>query len=113
LIRVWAEVEREDFINATVMIGLTFVDQYGAERFESFIGRVVGFKNGELYKNLGDGSPADTLCVECHDGEIRDYPFDLDVFEPADPGIYKLPDGATIENPDYILQWRITEPAKH
>ena len=106
-------MDKEDLIGATAMIGLRFVDQHGAERFESYIGRILEFKQEERYESLDDGSPTDTMLVECHDGEVREYPFDPSVIDPADPGIYELPDGATIENPDYLMQWRVTEPAKH
>jgi hypothetical protein len=106
-------MEQEDLIDATVLVSLKFVDEKGGERFEAYIGRIVGFQSSDQYESLDDGSSVDIMLVECHDGEVREYPFNLEVFEPADPGFYELTDGATIENPDYLLQWDVTEPAKH
>ena len=96
------------------MVGLTFVDTRGAERHEAYIGRIreIGPEAGQ-FKSLDDGTDSEMMLVECHDGKVRKYPFDLGSLEPADPGFYELPDGATIENPDYEMHWRVSEPAKH
>ena len=106
-------MKQKDLIDATALVSLKLVDEKGNERFEAYIGRIAGFQPSDQYENLDDESPVDIMLVECHDGEVREYPFDPEVFEPADPGFYELSDGATIENPDYLLQWRVTEPAKH
>ena len=96
------------------MVGLTFVDEHGAERREAYIGRIREIRLEEgRFESLDDGSQGEMMLVECHDGEVREYPYDPDALEPADPGLYELPDGATIENPDYEMHWRIKEPAKH
>ena len=106
-------MDQEDLIDATAIVSLRFVSATGEERFETYTGRIVGFQPSDQYESLEDGSSADVMLFEGHDGEVRTYPFDPGVFEPADPGCYELNDGATMENPDYIIEWRVTEPVKH
>ena len=106
-------MDQQYLIDATAIVSLRIVSEKGDERFETYTGRIVGFQPGNQYKSLDDGSSTDVMLFECHDGEIREYPFESSVFKPADPGFYELNDGATIENPDYILEWRVTEPVKH
>ena len=106
-------MDQQDLIDATAIVSLRIVSEKGDERFETYTGRIVGFQPGNQYKSLDDGSSTDVMLFECHDGEIREYPFESSVFKPAYPGFYELNDGATIENPDYILEWRVTEPVKH
>ena len=106
-------MDQEDLIDATAIVSLRIVNGKGDERFETYIGRIASFQPSGQYESLDDGSPTDVMHFECHDGVVREYPYDPSVFEPADPGFYELKDGSTIENPDYILEWHVTEPAKH
>ncbi|GAB5350559.1 hypothetical protein [Qipengyuania sp. 483] len=106
-------MDQEDLIDATAIVSLRFVSETGEERFETYTGRIAAFQPSDKYESLEDGSSTDVMLFECHDGEVRKYPFDPSVFEPANPGFYELNDGATIENPDYIIEWRVTEPVKH
>jgi hypothetical protein len=107
----WTE---RDLVGSTVLIGLTFVSANGDERLQTYIGKINEFKPaGEEFENLNDGQDSAALLVDCHDGETREFPFSREAIEVADPGFYELPDGATIENPDFEMHWRITEPAKH
>lgn len=102
----------EDLIGASILVGLTFVDSDGLERHESYIGYINAIAADDTFESL-DGSNSRTITVECHDGETRSFPFDDDSLDPADPGFYELPDGATIEDPDYEMHWRVTAPTKH
>ena len=106
-------MDQRDLIEATAIVSIRIVSEKGEERFETFTGRIAGFRSSDDYESVEDGTPTDTMLFACHDGEVREYPYDPSVFEPTEPGFYEISDGATIENPDYIIEWRVTEPVKH
>jgi len=103
-----------DFVGSIFVIGLTFVEPDGSERFESYVGTVKEFDvdNGE-FEDLDDGSDSAALIIECHDGQVRTFPFQSDTIEVAESGIYELPDGTTVEDQDYEMHWRITPPTRN
>lgn len=107
-------MDLDNFLGASMVIGLTFVEADGAERREAYIGHVVEIRSvGCEFENIEDNSGSAELVIECHDGETRTFPFSPEAIDPADPGFYELNDGATIENPDYEMLWRITAPLKN
>jgi hypothetical protein len=107
-------MEAKDLVGSSILIGLTFVESDGSERLESYIGRIVEVgANDESFENLDDSETSLVIVAECHDGGTRTFPFDRTAINPANSGFYELPDGATIEDPDFEMHWHITAPTKH
>ena len=103
-------MDSADLIGGSVLVGLTFVANDGSETYESYVGRILDVRvDGDKFESL-DGSDSEIVLVKCHDGTVREYPFDPEAIGPADPGFYELPDGATIDNPDFEMSWRVTAP---
>ena len=90
----------------SVMIALTFVTADGTETQEAYIGESKGFTN-----DSDQFDEALVMLVQCHDGEVRHFPWEDDILEPAEPGIYELNnDEASIEDPDFTMHWRVSAP---
>lgn len=106
-------MDARDLVGASFLIGMTFVDQRGSERKQAYVGRVRKIAVSDSYESVDDGSHGETMTIECHDRQTREFPFEPSAIEVADPGFYELPDGATIEDLHYEMHWRIKEPAKH
>jgi hypothetical protein len=107
-------MEPDDLVGASMVVGLTFVENDQSERYETYAGHVRETRAADDgFNSLDDNSNPPVIVIECHDGETREFPFDNEAIEPADPGIYKLPDGTTVENPDYQMLWRITAPIRN
>ena len=107
-------MEKDDLIGASVLVELTIVSFEGEERSEAYFGSIKGFeRDAERFQSLDGDEPAEIMIIECHDGQVREFPYDGDSLDVPDPGEYELPDGARMDSPDYFMSWRMTEPAKH
>ncbi len=105
---------KEDLIGATVLVDLTIVPAKGGERRETYFGRIVSIEPEDgRYAGLEDGANADVLTVECQDGQAREFPYDGGALDVLDPGEYEVSDGTRADNIDYLISWRMIEPAKH
>ena len=107
-------VAKEDLIGANVLVDLTIVSPKGDERRETYFGRIKSIEP-EIgrFEGLEDGSDADVLKVTCNDGREREFPYRGEALDVLDPGEYELPDGSRADNLDYLISWRMVEPAEH
>lgn len=95
--------QAEAMLGKVVLVSLTCMNDYGdLEAFEQFAGEILRITN------------EDGLVVKRQDsGEEFSLPPDLDHYQPAKPGDYKLAESETIiENPDYLVEWDIYPPDK-
>jgi hypothetical protein len=107
-------MQKEDLIGASVLMDLTIVSPAGEERREAYIGHIKSIEvDLERFEGLEDRRPAELMTVDCHDGQAREFPYDGEALDVMNPGSYELPDGTTIDDPDYFISWRMIEPAKH
>ncbi len=100
---VFDPAQAEAMIGKTVLVSLTCMNDYGdLDAFEQFAGEILRVTN------------EDGLVVKRADnGEEFNLPPDLDHYQPAEPGSYKLAESeAIIENPDYLVEWDIYPPDK-
>lgn len=88
------------------MIGLTSVAPDGSKRLDSLVGEIVGFTE------QSDEFDDEVMIIRCSDGVERHYPWVDDILEVASPGFYTLPNGATIDNPDFEMHWTVHEAAE-
>jgi hypothetical protein len=81
-------------IGKQLLVGITLRDRDGAvlER-RQFYGAVTEVVDGVVVLRHADG---ETL-----------LPADPVAYEPARPGVYRLPSGIEIENPDYLSVWDV------
>lgn len=95
--------QAEKMLGKTVLVSLTCMNDYGdLEAFEQFSGAIVRINN------------EDGLVVHRDDSdEDFSLPPDLDHYQQAKPGDYKLAESETIvKNPDYLVEWDIYPPDK-
>ncbi len=93
--------QAESMIGKTVLASLTCMNNFGdLDAFEQFSGVIVRINN------------EDGLVVKRDDnGEEFSLPPDLDHYQPAEPGDYKLVESdAVVSNPDYLVEWDIYPP---
>lgn len=98
----WDAPKAASLDGALVLVGITRVGPEGTEQSQ-FYGTVIEVSqhDGVLIRLEGRNS-----------GETYRLPPDLDAFEPAAPGDYRLRStGETVKDPDYVTSWTITPPA--
>ncbi len=78
----------------TILASLRKIDDEGCESFDTFFGTVVTFDEN-------------TVRVRRENGTEVSLPYDEEVYEPAEPGLYELKDGSTFENPSFIARWTV------
>ena len=87
------------YLEKVVVVGIAHVDATGAERHEQFAGTIDRF--------MGEGEDAAVVLL-CHDGVERAFPWDPENLSAVEPGTYRLnDDGATIRDPDYVMQFAV------
>jgi len=94
-------VRHEDLIGKRVLVGLTFVsaDDEVLEQ-EQFVGTVVS------------ADAEDGVELQLDDGSRRTLPPDLDAFEEAAPGDYRLRStGEVVTDPDFLSTWTLRHGA--
>ncbi len=87
----------------TVLVSLTCMNDFGdLEAFEQFCGPILRINNEDgLVVMRGDTNEEFSL------------PPDLDHYQLASPGDYKLAESdALVTNPDYLVEWDIYPPDK-
>lgn len=100
---VFDSKQAETMIGKTVLVSLTCMNDFGdLEAFEQYAGEILRINNEE------------GLVLERADtGEEFNLPPDLDHYQQAKPGDYKLAESETIiNNPDYVVEWDIYPPDK-
>jgi len=100
---VFEPKQAETMIGKTVLVSLTCMNDFGdLEAFEQFFGPIIRINN------------EDGLVVKRGDtGEEFSIPPDLDHYQVAKPGDYKLAESDTIiNNPDFLVEWDIYPPDK-
>lgn len=98
---VFDAAQAETMIGKTVLVSLTCMNDFGdLEAFEQFTGKIFRINN------------EDGLVVFREDIEEEfSLPPDLDHYQAAKPGDYKLAESDTIVNdPDYVVEWDIYPP---
>ncbi len=93
----------EKMLGKTVLVSLTCMNDFGdLAAFEQFSGEILRVNN------------EDGLVVKRADTEEEfSLPPDLDHYQPAEPGEYKLAESeAVVSNPDYLVEWDIYPPDK-
>lgn len=98
----WDVQRAESLDGATVLVGITFVSPEGDEQ-------------SQFYGTVMDVSPVDGITLRLEgqrSGETYTLPPDLDAFEPAAPGEYRLRStGEVLIDPDFTTSWTINAPA--
>ena len=95
--------QAEKMIGKTVLVSLTCMNDFGdLEAFEQFFGPILRIDNEDgLVVKRGDTD------------EEFSIPPDLDHYQIAKPGDYKLAESDTIvSNPDFVVEWDIYPPDK-
>jgi hypothetical protein len=91
------------YVGKYILVGVTYVDHTGAELRRQQMHGVIdsASRNGIQISLRG-----------AYKGHSWNMPPDLRAIHPAEPGKYTLHmTGETIENPDLLSTWTITEPA--
>jgi len=78
----------------TILASLRKIDNQGCESFDTFFGTVITYN-----ENI--------VRVRRSNGEEVSLPYDEEVYEPAEPGVYELKDGSTFEDPSFVAQWTV------
>jgi hypothetical protein len=95
------ETDRDEFLGAVVVVGISFVGGEGGERRQQYAGTIDRFQ--------GEGEDA-TMILLCHDALERAFPWDPENLQEVEPGRYKLnDDGAVVQDPDYVMQFVVHE----
>ncbi len=100
---VFDPAQADKMLGKTVLVSLTCMNDYGdLQAFEQFAGKILRITN------------EDGLVVERQDTQEEfNLPPDLDHYEAAKPGQYKLAESeVVIENPDYLVEWDIYPPGQ-
>jgi len=100
---VFDAAQAQKMMGKTVLVSLTCMNDFGdLEAFEQFVGKVLRITN------------EDGLVVMREDtAEEFNLPPDLDHYQVAKPGDYKLAEtDAVISNPDYVVEWDIYPPGE-
>lgn len=100
---VFDPAQAEAMIGKTVLVSLTCMNDYGdLEAFEQFAGKILRINN------------EDGLVIKRDDSEEEfNLPPDLDHYQPAKAGDYKLAESEqVVSNPDYLVEWDIYPPDK-
>ncbi|MCW9047438.1 MAG: hypothetical protein OQK46_05105 [Gammaproteobacteria bacterium] len=95
--------QAEKMIGKTVLVSLTCMNDFGdLDAFEQFSGPILRINND------------DGLVVQRKDtDEEFSLPPDLDHYQAAKPGDYKLAESDVIvTNPDFVVEWDIYPPDK-
>lgn len=101
---VFDPVQAESMIGKTVLVSLTCMNDFGdLDAFEQFAGKILRVNNEDGLVVLNE-----------QDGEEFNLPPDLDHYQAAKPGDYKL-EGSDIvvSNPDFLVEWDIYPPDKN
>jgi hypothetical protein len=96
------DAEAAMFIGKHALVGLTFVNADGTLRKQVQVhGRITAVDESVITMRLHGSDEEFTL------------PPDLESFEPAEPGEYRLrTTGEVVVNPDLLASWTITAPAE-
>jgi len=100
---VFDPAQAEKMLGKTVLVSLTCMNDFGdLDAFEQFSGEILKI-------NHEDG----LVVMRADTGEEFSLPPDLDHYQQAKPGDYKLAESDTIvKNPDYLVEWDIYPPDK-
>jgi len=99
---VWDGRKAASLDGALVLVGITQIGPEDTEQSQ-FYGTVIEVSQQDGVLMWLEGKRA---------GETFRLPPDLDAFEPAPPGEYRLrTTGETVSDPDYTTSWTITPPA--
>jgi len=100
---VFDAAQAESMVGKTVLVSLTCMNDFGdLEAFEQFSGKVLRINNEDGLVVLRDDS-----------NEEFSLPPDLDHYQKAKPGEYKLAESETVvTNPDFVVEWDIYPPDK-
>jgi hypothetical protein len=99
---LWDDEIAETMVGATILVGVTHLRADGSERDRQQMHGVIAevTRSGVTIRLEGQRA-----------GETYSLPPDLNAFEPAAPGSYRLHStGEVIEDPDYTTTWSITDP---
>jgi hypothetical protein len=83
-----------NLINKTILVSKRVIDNEGIEHFDTFFGTVQ--KANE-----------NTVVVIKVNGQEELIPYDEEVYESAEEGLYELCDGSVCENPDFIAEFLV------
>ena len=98
------EEDRDDYVGAVVVVGISFVGKGGGERREQYAGTIDRFQ--------GEGEDAAVVLL-CHDAVERAFPWDAENLSEVEPGSYKLnDDGAVVRDPDFIMQFVVHDESE-
>jgi len=100
---VFDAAQAEKMLGKTVLVSLTCMNDFGdLEAFEQFSGKILRITNE-------DG----LVVLRADTAEEFNLPPDLDRYQAAKPGDYKLADtDEVISNPDYLVEWDIYPPGE-
>ena len=100
---VFDPAQAETMLGKTVLVSLTCMNDFGdLDAFEQFAGQILRINNE-------DG----LVVMRTDTQEEMSLPPDLDHYQPAEPGDYKLVESETVvSNPDYLVEWDIYPPDK-
>ncbi len=98
----WDESFAQGLVGKTMLVNLTFLDAEGqVEGREAFYGVVItaDAEEGILLDLLGP-----------QDGDTTTLPPQTSNIRAAEPGLYPLTGGESVENPDFLSSWTIAGP---
>ena len=100
--------ELHELVGKTLLIGLTFTDPDGdiVEQTQRHgVIETADSERGVGTRLVAPGRP--------WDGEVYWLPPDLDAFNAAEPGVYRLhATGETVVDPDFTTTWEIQTPSE-
>ncbi|MDQ8756359.1 hypothetical protein RCO27_08965 [Sphingosinicella sp. LHD-64] len=93
-------IEPSELEGRVILIGITRLAKDGNYTQEQFAG-VASIEDQQAYA---------LVRIDCDDGKVREYPFDVRTLERAAPGEYRLRStGEVITNPDFLMTWTVTK----
>jgi ribosomal protein L19 len=95
---------RDDYVGAVVVVGISFVTKDGGERRQQYAGTIDRFQ--------GEGED-EAVILLCHDAVERAFPWDSENLSDVEPGNYRLNDeGTVVRDPDYVMQFVVHEDSE-
>jgi hypothetical protein len=95
----------DSYVGKTILVGITYFDHAGKEiRRDQFYGLIESASADGIMIALKGGRA----------GQSWNMPPYVDGILPAKPGEYRLRStGEVVKDPDLLMTWSITEPARH